>query len=121
MGEFRRSWVIVTASDVIHNFAMPAFGLKMDAIPGRLNETWFRVKEEGVYYGQCSELCGIRHAYMPIAVRVVSKEKFDKWVAAAKDDVEKAQSQLLASLAQARKVASKSSKATIVADAAKKQ
>ena len=72
----------VTAADVIHNWAMPAFGTKMDAIPGRINETWFRVEEEGVFYGQCSELCGIRHAFMPIEVHAVSREAFDAWVAA---------------------------------------
>ena len=72
--------VIVTANDVIHSFAVPAFWTKMDAVPGRLNETWFKVERPGVYYGQCSELCGIKHAYMPIAVEVVSKEKFAEWV-----------------------------------------
>ena len=76
--------VIVTASDVIHAWAMPAFGVKVDAVPGRLNETWFRATREGTYYGQCSELCGTNHAFMPIKVRVVSKEAFDKWVAEAK-------------------------------------
>ena len=75
--------VIVTASDVIHAFALPAFGNKMDAIPGRLNETWFRATAEGVYYGQCSELCGSRHAFMPIAIEVVSQERFNAWVADA--------------------------------------
>ncbi|MGI9412554.1 MAG: cytochrome c oxidase subunit II [Hyphomicrobiales bacterium] len=77
--------VIVTASDVIHNWAMPSFGIKMDAIPGRLNETWFRAEKVGVYYGQCSELCGIRHAYMPITVRVVSEEEFASWLVEAKE------------------------------------
>ncbi|MEA1943048.1 MAG: cytochrome c oxidase subunit II [Pseudomonadota bacterium] len=72
----------VTAADVIHNWAMPSFGTKMDAIPGRINETWFRVTEEGTYYGQCSELCGIRHAFMPIEVHVVSQDAFDAWVEA---------------------------------------
>lgn len=73
--------VQVTAADVIHSWAMPAFGVKMDAVPGRLNETWFRAEKEGVYYGQCSEICGISHAYMPIEVRVVSQAEFDKWIA----------------------------------------
>ncbi|MEL7400364.1 MAG: cytochrome c oxidase subunit II [Pseudomonadota bacterium] len=82
--------VLVTAGDVIHNFAMPAFGLKMDGIPGRLNETFFMPTKEGLYYGQCSELCGAYHAYMPIAIRVVSKEDFETWKAAAADDVEAA-------------------------------
>jgi cytochrome c oxidase subunit 2 len=73
--------VLVTAADVIHAFALPAFGLKTDAVPGRLNETWFKADRPGVYYGQCSELCGARHAYMPIAVDVVSREQFAAWVA----------------------------------------
>ena len=73
--------VIVTAADVIHAFAVPSFGVKIDAIPGRLNETWFRAERTGMFYGQCSELCGTRHAFMPISVRVVTKEEFDAWVA----------------------------------------
>ena len=73
--------VLVTAADVIHSFALPAFGLKTDAIPGRVNETWFTAEKEGVYYGQCSELCGVDHAYMPIEIRVVSQAEFDAWVA----------------------------------------
>jgi cytochrome c oxidase subunit II len=72
--------VQLAADDVIHAFAVPAFGVKEDAVPGRLNETWFRATKVGVYYGQCSELCGNGHAYMPIAVDVVSQEDFDKWV-----------------------------------------
>ena len=75
--------VLVTADDVIHAWAMPAFGIKIDAVPGRLNETWVRVDREGVYYGQCSELCGADHAFMPIAVEVVSKDAFAAWMAAA--------------------------------------
>lgn len=67
------------AADVIHSFAVPAFGIKTDAVPGRLNEGWFLVPEEGVYYGQCSELCGVDHAFMPIEVRVVSQDQFDRW------------------------------------------
>lgn len=77
--------VQVTGSDVIHSFAVPSFGVKVDAVPGRLNETWFYVKKTGIYYGQCSELCGINHAFMPIAVRVVSKDDFAKWVKALQD------------------------------------
>lgn len=73
--------VQVTGADVIHAFALPAFGLKTDAIPGRLNETWFRAEKTGVYYGQCSELCGIDHAFMPIEIKVVSQPEFDAWVA----------------------------------------
>ena len=76
--------VQVTASDVIHSWAVPALGVKSDAVPGRLNETWFKANREGVFYGQCSELCGARHAFMPIAVEVVSQEKFDEWVAMKK-------------------------------------
>ena len=76
--------VLVTGADVIHAFAVPSFGVKIDAIPGRLNETWFKATREGVYYGQCSELCGKGHAYMPIAVRVVSEQAFNTWVEDAK-------------------------------------
>jgi len=71
-------------ADVIHAFAVPSFGIKVDAIPGRLNETWFKATREGVYHGQCSELCGKDHAYMPIAVRVVSEQAFAQWVEEAK-------------------------------------
>jgi cytochrome c oxidase subunit 2 len=73
--------VIVTSSDVIHSWAVPSFWVKMDAVPGRLNETWFKVDRPGLYYGQCSELCGARHAYMPIAVEVVSPAQFAAWIA----------------------------------------
>lgn len=73
--------LIVTSADVIHAFAVPAFWTKMDAVPGRLNETWFKVDRPGVYYGQCSELCGARHGFMPIAVDVVTPDKFAAWVA----------------------------------------
>jgi cytochrome c oxidase subunit 2 len=76
--------VQVIGSDVIHAFAVPSFGIKIDAIPGRLNETWFKATKEGVYYGQCSELCGKDHAYMPIAVRVVSERDYATWLDAAK-------------------------------------
>ena len=74
----------VTSIDVMHSWAVPAFGVKNDAIIGRLNQGWFNVKKEGLYYGQCSQICGSGHAYMPIAVRVVSKEAFDKWLASKK-------------------------------------
>jgi cytochrome c oxidase subunit 2 len=76
--------VQVTGADVIHSFAVPSFGVKIDAIPGRLNETWFKATREGVYYGQCSELCGKDHAFMPIAVRVVSERDFNAWTEQAK-------------------------------------
>ncbi len=72
--------VIVTASDVLHAFAVPAFGVKIDAVPGRLNETWFEVREPGTYYGQCSEVCGQLHYNMPIEVRVLPQAEFDAWV-----------------------------------------
>ena len=73
--------VQVTAEDVIHSFSVPAFGIKIDAIPGRLNQTWFKADHTGVFYGQCSQLCGINHSFMPIEVRVVSQRQFDAWVA----------------------------------------
>jgi cytochrome c oxidase subunit II len=76
--------VLAIGADVIHSFAVPSFGIKIDAIPGRLNETWFKATREGVYYGQCSELCGKDHAFMPIAVRVVSEQAFATWVDEAK-------------------------------------
>jgi cytochrome c oxidase subunit 2 len=75
--------VLITAGDVIHAWAVPAFGVKIDAIPGRLNETWFEAQQEGVFYGQCSELCGPGHGYMPIAVEVVSKSRFRDWLETA--------------------------------------
>jgi cytochrome c oxidase subunit 2 len=73
--------VLVTAADVIHSFALPAFGLKTDAIPGRVNETWFRAERTGIFYGQCSELCGTDHAFMPIQINVVTEAEFAAWVA----------------------------------------
>jgi cytochrome c oxidase subunit 2 len=76
--------VETTGADVIHSFAVPAFGIKIDAIPGRLNETWFKATKTGMFYGQCSELCGKDHAFMPIAVRVVTDQEFAAWVADAK-------------------------------------
>jgi cytochrome c oxidase subunit 2 len=76
--------VQTTAADVIHSFAVPSFGIKIDAIPGRLNETWFKATKTGWFYGQCSELCGKDHAYMPIAIRVVTEQEFAAWVEAAK-------------------------------------
>lgn len=90
--------VLVTAADVIHNFAMPSFGLKMDGIPGRMNETWFKAEREGLYYGQCSELCGRDHAFMPIAIRVVSEEQFNTWKAAAASNLEDANKALMAAV-----------------------
>jgi cytochrome c oxidase subunit 2 len=86
----------VIGADVIHSFAVPAFGVKIDAIPGRLNETWFRVDREGMYYGQCSELCGRDHAFMPIAVQAVSAEKFAAWAEAAPTNLDTAYERLAA-------------------------
>ena len=77
--------ILVTAADVLHNWTVPAFGVKIDAVPGRLNESWFRATKPGIYYGQCSELCGKDHAFMPIAVRVVSEDEFNTWLAEAKE------------------------------------
>lgn len=76
--------VLITANDVLHAWALPAFGVKRDAVPGRINETWFKAEKEGIFYGQCSELCGIKHAFMPITVEVVSEEKYKEWVEMAK-------------------------------------
>jgi len=74
----------ITADDVIHSFIIQAFGVRMDAVPGRLNQTWFKAEREGIYYGQCSKLCGRDHAYMPIAVRVVSEDAYKTWLVEAK-------------------------------------
>lgn len=97
--------VQVTADDVLHSWAVPSFGVKMDAIPGRLNETWFKVAKEGTYYGQCSELCGTNHGFMPIKVRVVSKPAFDAWAAkqrqAARRDASPAPGRKVAGLKKA--------------------
>ena len=76
--------ILVASNDVIHSWAVPAFGVKLDAVPGRLNETWVRIDREGTYYGQCSELCGSLHGFMPITVEAVSKEAFAVWVEKAK-------------------------------------
>ncbi|HET7850639.1 MAG TPA: cytochrome c oxidase subunit II [Pseudolabrys sp.] len=76
--------VLVTGADVIHSFSVPSFGIKIDAIPGRINETWFKAEREGMYYGQCSQLCGRDHAFMPIAVHVVSDKEYSAWLADAK-------------------------------------
>jgi cytochrome c oxidase subunit 2 len=97
--------VLVTAADVIHAFAMPAFGIKTDAVPGRTNEVWFKAEKEGLYYGQCSELCGKDHAFMPIAIRVVSQVQYDTWLAAARTDVGAANKALMAEIDAERNVA----------------
>jgi len=82
--------ILITASDVIHSFAVPAFGLKLDGEPGRVNETWFKVEQAGVYYGQCSQLCGNGHGYMPIMIQALSKADFQAWVEQAKKKFAKA-------------------------------
>nr|WP_204326236.1 cytochrome c oxidase subunit II [Rhizobium lusitanum] len=94
--------VLVTAAptDVIHSFAMPSFGVRIDAIPGRLNETWFNADREGLFYGQCSELCGKDHSFMPIAIRVVSDDQYKQWLAAAATDLNKANKALMAAVDQ---------------------
>jgi cytochrome c oxidase subunit 2 len=76
--------LLTTGADVIHAWTIPAFGVKIDAVPGRINQSWFKANREGKFYGQCSELCGARHAFMPIEVEVVSQERFDQWVTEAK-------------------------------------
>ena len=93
--------VETTGADVIHSFAVPAFGIKIDAIPGRLNETWFQATKVGMYYGQCSELCGKDHAYMPIAVRVVTDQEFATWIEAAKKKYASSRTNSYASAADA--------------------
>ena len=79
----------ITSDDVIHSWTIPSFGVKHDAVPGRINESWFNIEKPGIYYGQCSQLCGIQHAYMPIKVRAVSPEEFDAWVKEAQGKFDK--------------------------------
>jgi cytochrome c oxidase subunit II len=79
--------VLVTGNDVIHAWAVPAFGVKIDAVPGRVNETWFLAEREGLFFGQCSELCGQGHGFMPITVEVVSKQRYDQWVTQKRADL----------------------------------
>ena len=113
--------VLVTASDVIHNWTIPSFGSKVDAVPGRVTATWFHAKKEGVYYGQCSELCGKDHAFMPVAVRVMKDAVFNDWVEAmkvrdrrrARDIIEKAALEQVGA-----KVADQGQDAPVLADAA---
>lgn len=90
--------LLVTGADVIHSFSMPAFGVKMDAVTGRSNETWFKADKEGMYYGQCSQICGKDHAFMPIAIHVVSQEQYDAWYAGAGKDLPGAYKALTASI-----------------------
>ncbi|MFB9912439.1 cytochrome c oxidase subunit II [Rhizobium paknamense] len=96
VGKTVRLLVTAAPTDVIHSFAMPSFGVKIDAVPGRLNETWFRADREGLFYGQCSELCGKDHAFMPIAIRVVSDDKYNSWLTAAGADLGAANKALMA-------------------------
>ncbi len=85
--------VLITANDVLHAWALPSFGVKRDAVPGRINETWFKADRTGTFYGQCSELCGIKHAFMPITVRVVTEEEYKDWLLDAKEKFAKEESQ----------------------------
>lgn len=78
----------ITSADVLHAVALPAFGIKMDSVPGRLNSTWFKAEKEGLYYGQCSQICGPDHAYMPLAIRVVDEKTFEDWAASASEDLD---------------------------------
>ena len=89
--------VQVRANDVIHDWAVPSFGIKLDAVPGRLQTTWFKAEREGWFYGQCSELCGRNHAFMPIAVRVVSEAEFNDWLAKSKQAAAPAETDKVAS------------------------
>jgi len=98
VGKTVRLLVTAAPTDVIHAFAMPSFGIKIDAVPGRLNETWFRADREGLFYGQCSELCGKDHAFMPIAIRVVAEDKYVAWLEAATTSVEDANKALMAAV-----------------------
>ena len=93
--------VLITANDVLHAWALPSFGVKRDAMHGRVNETWFKADRVGTYYGQCSELCGIKHAFMPITVRVVTDEEYNAWleeakIKFAKEEIETNKNKLLA-------------------------
>ena len=101
----------VTASDVIHAVALPAFGLKTDAVPGRINETWFNAERVGVYYGQCSELCGVDHAFMPLEIRVVTQAEFEAWVAARGGSMTYAADQAAAAAAAAAPAAAPAAEA----------
>jgi cytochrome c oxidase subunit 2 len=94
--------VMITANDVLHAWALPSFGVKRDAIPGRINETWFKADKTGTYYGQCSELCGIKHAFMPITVNVVTEEEYNQWLDKAK--VEFAKEELNNNIKIAKKI-----------------
>ncbi|MBX7249238.1 MAG: cytochrome c oxidase subunit II, partial [Caulobacteraceae bacterium] len=107
--------LLITGADVIHSVGVPAFGLKTDAIPGRVNETWFKADREGVFYGQCSELCGVDHAFMPLEIRVVSDAEFARWVASKGGSMTFARDQ--AAAAAAKEAADKAAAAAAAAAA----
>lgn len=116
--------ILTTASDVIHAFAVPAFGIKIDAVPGRLNETWVRIDKEGTFYGQCSEICGTNHAFMPIEIHAVSKEEFKNWVHAHNGKMPeeiKAESEAAAATAAAAEPAKADAAAPAAAEPAKEE
>ena len=94
--------VMITANDVLHAWALPSFGVKRDAVPGRINETWFKADRTGTFYGQCSELCGIKHAFIPITVNVVSEEDYNQWLEKAK--VEFAKEEISNNIKVAKKI-----------------
>ncbi|MBR0556701.1 cytochrome c oxidase subunit II [Ciceribacter sp. L1K23] len=98
VGKTVRLLVTAAPTDVIHAFAMPSFGVKIDAVPGRLNETWFKAEREGLFYGQCSELCGKDHAFMPIAIRIVSEDQYSAWLQAAAGNLGEANKALMAAV-----------------------
>ena len=93
---------MITANDVLHAWALPSFGVKRDAVPGRINETWFKADRTGTFYGQCSELCGIKHAFMPITVNVVTEEEYNQWLEKAK--VEFAKKEIKNNIKVAKKI-----------------
>jgi len=93
---------MITANDVLHAWALPSFGVKRDAVPGRINETWFKADRTGTFYGQCSELCGIKHAFMPITVNVVTEEEYNQWLEKAK--VEFAKEEIKNNIKVAKKI-----------------
>lgn len=94
--------VQVQGADVIHSFAVPSFGVKVDAVPGRLNEVWFKADNPGIYYGQCSELCGANHAFMPIEVDVVPQAEYDAWLKKTQAEYAQLQTRQPIQLASAR-------------------
>jgi cytochrome c oxidase subunit 2 len=110
--------VLVTAADVIHAFAVPAFGVKIDAVPGRTNHVWFKAERTGTFYGQCSELCGVDHAFMPIEIRVVTEAEFASWVASKGGSMTKAADDAAAAAAAAAPAAVPAAEATAAAPAA---